>query len=936
MTLAALGIEAKTEGVDKATDQLKELTGAAGKAEAATEKLSPAAKKAGDGVKGLGSDAKTAEGSLSRLSGGIGTVVGKLAAMAAAALSVGAYIKLADSWSDLRSQLGAAIGDMGAASDMMQRMVDIANASYSPLDQTVEVYARNVGVLRDLGKSAAQAADFTESLNHMLVITATKGERAASVQNALSKAMAVGKLQAEGLETILANGGRVAQALADELGTTVSGLRSLASEGKITGQVIADSIIKPLNDVREVAGEMPATIGDAFTRIMTGTTALVGSFDQAFGVSGMLATALVAVGDGLASLAQSDFASWADGVTGALVGLAQIALVLAVTRLPALVASIYAQATAFSVATFAARANTIALAAQAAAARGLSAAVAMMGGPWGIAAAGVAAFALAIYNTRRDGELLAETLRNIGTAQSELNTATERYYNELSQQSLDAMTLQATAALDAVKDALKAAQEEFGNASFTTNFFGMSLGETSRMAEARAEVERLATQLIEAEARMSAVENAASNFALRANEGKDAVVQLNEAQQKALDASQEMTRSFEQRAALARTELQYGRESAQYMQEQLNQERQIQFAKIAALDITNQQKEAARRAYDQMVMAEAKTKGWNVELNTTNTRLNSAYQALVKIRDTQPGEGWLATAISKAAGLATKLWDAVAANNALANLSVSEGPGMTTGSSDWAKNSLGFTKPGSELIYTPPKTSVGKGGGAGSGSDTSGALQGLISELSTERELLTVWYEEKLALIQSYSDRELEVVGGRHGALERLEAEHQERLRGLANDSQNQRLQDISGFFGGMADLAKSGGERTLKIAQGLAAVQGVINSYLAFTEVLKDPAYIGRPWARFGAAASALASGLAAVRSIKSASSAGGGSAPSGGGSSSANSAQQSAPETPLRVTLDTIDPSAAYSGSAMIKMFEAIQKEAGNRGIVWVPAGG
>ena len=223
------------------------------------------------------------------------------------------------------------------------------------------------------------------------------------------------------------------------------------------------------------------------------------------------------------------------------------------------------------------------------------------------------------------------------------------------------------------------------------------------------------------------------------------------------------------------------------------------------------------------------------------------------------------------------------------------------------------------------------GGGGGSGPD--GALQGLISELSTERELLTAWYEEKLALIQSYSDRELEAVGGRHGALERLEAEHQERLRALGSDTNNQRLQDMAGFFGGMAELARSGGERTLKIAQGLAAVQGVINSYLAFTEVLKDPAYVGRPWARFGAAASALASGLAAVRSIKSASSSGGGSVPSGGGS--ANTSQQSAPETPLRVTLDTIDPGAIYSGSAMIKMFEAIQKEAGNRGIVWVPAG-
>ena len=39
MTLAALGIEAKTDGVEKATDQLDRLAGAAGGAEKATDRL---------------------------------------------------------------------------------------------------------------------------------------------------------------------------------------------------------------------------------------------------------------------------------------------------------------------------------------------------------------------------------------------------------------------------------------------------------------------------------------------------------------------------------------------------------------------------------------------------------------------------------------------------------------------------------------------------------------------------------------------------------------------------------------------------------------------------------------------------------------------------------------------------------------------------------
>lgn len=221
-----------------------------------------------------------------------------IGAVAGAAIGT-ALVRYADAWSDMQSRVGAAVRDMDAAPALMQRIVDIANASYSPLDQTVEVYSRNVAVLRDLGKGAAEAADFTEALNHALVLTATRGERAASVQNALSKAMAVGKLQADGLETILANGGEVAQALADELGTTVNGLRKMASEGKITGAVIAEALIKRLDDLRERAGEMPATIGDAFVRIQTNLTAFIGQMDKASGVSEAVATALLSLADNI-------------------------------------------------------------------------------------------------------------------------------------------------------------------------------------------------------------------------------------------------------------------------------------------------------------------------------------------------------------------------------------------------------------------------------------------------------------------------------------------------------------------------------------------------------------------------------------------------------------------------------------------------------------
>ncbi len=309
--IATLGLAVDSSQVEKATDSLDKFTGSAGKAQGATDRLrdskgrfvgaASGAAAANDNAARAANRATVAYGGLNKAAIAAARAVGLIAA----ALATNALFSYADAWSDMQSRVGAAIKNMEAAPTLMQRIVDIANASYSPLDQTVEVYSRNVAVLRDLGRGATEAADFTEGLNHALVITATRGERAASVQNALSKAMAVGKLQADGLETVLANGGRVAEALAAQLGTNVNGLRAFASAGKITGDVIASALIGNLEKLREEAAEMPATIGDAFTRLRTNLTAFIGQMDQATGASQRVSAAIMLVADNLGVIARA-------------------------------------------------------------------------------------------------------------------------------------------------------------------------------------------------------------------------------------------------------------------------------------------------------------------------------------------------------------------------------------------------------------------------------------------------------------------------------------------------------------------------------------------------------------------------------------------------------------------------------------------------------
>lgn len=303
MEVAALGLRIDGVGnIDQATSSLGRFTQSADSAEKSASALDPASRKSSQSVQQLGKSSQSTSSSLNALA----STAMKVGGVLVAAFSVSKVVQYADAWSDMQSRVGAATGSMDTAGASMQRLLQIANASYSPLEQTAEIYSRNVSTFRDLGRSAAEAADFTESLNNMLVLTATRGERAASVQNALSKAMAVSKLEAEGLETVLANGGEVAQALARELGTTVSGLRAMASQGKITSDVIANAVVKSLDDVRDRAAEMPATMGDAFVRVGNNLTAFVGTMDQATGASGALAAAIIELSDTALEMATSE------------------------------------------------------------------------------------------------------------------------------------------------------------------------------------------------------------------------------------------------------------------------------------------------------------------------------------------------------------------------------------------------------------------------------------------------------------------------------------------------------------------------------------------------------------------------------------------------------------------------------------------------------
>lgn len=499
--VAALGLRVDgVEDVENARDALGGFSDAGEKAQKSTDGLGKESQKAAPKIKGIGDESKRSTSSVQALSSaakGLGLAIGALAA--ASALK-----GFADQWSDMQSVVGAAIGDMSQAGDMMSRLTEIANASYSPIEQTVAIYSRNVSVLRELGKSASDAANFTESLNHMLVLTATRGQQAESVQNALSKAMAVGRLQADGLETVLANGGEVAQALANELGTTVNGLRALASQGKITGQVIADAIIKPLDDVRVRAGEMDATIGDATVRVGNNMLALVGQFSEESG-AGQAVSDVIFGFAGVIKDATGSMVSFGATIAPIFSGIASVLVTVIENSKLAVIAlaGFYAPAMIGGLAGLA-KTLTVGVAG------GIKAVTAALAAnPIGIAIAAVAVAGYALYSAFSEAKSGADALRNtLSDMQSPLSETVEKF-NKLSKDQQANKLVEYTRAFE--EGSKKA------GAAFDALIAAVSSDQLSQIGVPRQAIDELTQSLREAKSQGEALSPVLTDFATKFN-----------------------------------------------------------------------------------------------------------------------------------------------------------------------------------------------------------------------------------------------------------------------------------------------------------------------------------------------------------------------------------------------------------------------------------
>ncbi|KWT64776.1 Ribosomal protein S1 [Comamonas testosteroni] len=349
-----------------------------------------------------------------------------------AGLGVLAIIDKADQWGQYASRIRQATKSTEEYTLVQDRMLQSANQTFRSINETRESFIQLSPVLREMGLTLGQSLDAIDAFSGLLVTNAASADKAKGAQDAFSKSLQKGKIDADAWMSIYSTLDSVVDLIATSSGKTGEEIRRMGAEGKLSIDVFVKALVEGNAKVMTQVKEMPTTFRDALQNLNNGFTEFIGKNNEAYGVTATLVKGVALLGENFELLANAGLVAVAAGLARYTLGATASAAATAYKALTAVSAAAaevrlaeaevatttaaIAQASAFrgvgvttaqlTVATNAqqaallnlAKAQAAQVAAQTAASSAVRTGLALLGGPAGIAiAAGLAATAWFSY-----------------------------------------------------------------------------------------------------------------------------------------------------------------------------------------------------------------------------------------------------------------------------------------------------------------------------------------------------------------------------------------------------------------------------------------------------------------------------------------------------------------------------------------------------------
>ena len=222
---------------------------------------------------------------------------------AMAALGVGVSIQglveVTDTYTNLTAKINIATQGAGNFEEAMAGVHRVAIATNANLSSTADLFTRLNAVGKDMGMTQQQALDLTQTVTQAIQIGGSSAEASDAAITQFIQAMQGGVLRGEEFNSIMEGGYGLAEALARGLGVTTGELRKMAEAGELSAERVIKALEGQKDQVSQIYGQFPTTIGNALQRIQTQWQILIGEMDQANGASAEVAKGLIVIADNL-------------------------------------------------------------------------------------------------------------------------------------------------------------------------------------------------------------------------------------------------------------------------------------------------------------------------------------------------------------------------------------------------------------------------------------------------------------------------------------------------------------------------------------------------------------------------------------------------------------------------------------------------------------
>lgn len=220
----------------------------------------------------------------------------------AGGLTAMALIDHADEWGQMASRMKMATDGAAEYEYAQSRMVASANQTYRSLTETRENFTRMSPILRDLGYNLNQSIDIVDSYSALLVTNAASADKAQQAQDALSKSIQSGKVDADAWQSIFGVMPSILNNLTAATGKTGAEIRLLGTSGKLSITDLTNALLQSHQQNLKAVEDMPTAVKDALTALNNVYSDWIGKSNETYGVTATLASGIVSLSENFGTL----------------------------------------------------------------------------------------------------------------------------------------------------------------------------------------------------------------------------------------------------------------------------------------------------------------------------------------------------------------------------------------------------------------------------------------------------------------------------------------------------------------------------------------------------------------------------------------------------------------------------------------------------------